>query len=256
MRSQCGFKHKRPGYLYATDDNDAFQAICVTRGELIVTVSDVDYPIRPDGAVLLPLGTSFSMRCDRHAYRGVTVNIWDTTDPYYRGDVAVLPAATEITHMAAEIEQELLHPGPGSERVLRHMGLLFADRFIRLAHQHGYPIAQDPGPSYRVERARRCIEAQAYSDLNVREMLREVGVSYRHLSRDFRAETGLTPKQYQITCRIERAKRLLEGTPFTMTEIAMELGYPSSQHFSAQFLDRVGLSPSAYRHNHRFSPTT
>ena len=88
------------------------------------------------------------------------------------------------------------------------------------------------------------------TDPPVQEMVDDVGISCRQLSRDVHAAAGMTPKQYQNECRIERAKRLLEGTDLSITEIAMRLGYPSSQHFSAQFVKRVGMAPSAHRRTH------
>ena len=50
-----------------------------------------------------------------------------------------------------------------------------------------------------------------------------------------------------INGRIETAKTLLADTCLTVTEIGEKCGYNSSVHFSGQFRQLVGLSPTEYR---------
>ena len=72
-------------------------------------------------------------------------------------------------------------------------------------------------------------------------------VSYSHLSMLFSEQEGMTIEQYIISQRLERAKELLSYGLKTMSEISDELEYRSPQHFSGQFKQVLGMSPSAFK---------
>ena len=59
--------------------------------------------------------------------------------------------------------------------------------------------------------------------------------------------TGLTPHQYVIRCRMERAKHLLTGTTLPFHEIGARVGYADHSHFTALFRRYVATTPKAYR---------
>ena len=60
--------------------------------------------------------------------------------------------------------------------------------------------------------------------------------------------TNTSPLDFLNRCRLDRAARLLRLAPaMSVTEIAFECGYSSSQYFATQFRRRYGRSPSSYR---------
>ncbi len=65
--------------------------------------------------------------------------------------------------------------------------------------------------------------------------------------RRFARETGETPNQVLIRRRIVAAQLLLLKSKKSITEIAFEVGFSSSQYFSSVFRRYVGLSPCTYR---------
>ena len=60
-------------------------------------------------------------------------------------------------------------------------------------------------------------------------------------------KTGFTPQQYLMRLRINEAKSLLRNTEYSITEIALNCGFSSSQHFSAAFKRTTGYRPKDYR---------
>src|SRR5882762_6465241 len=80
---------------------------------------------------------------------------------------------------------------------------------------------------------------------------READMSEFHFSRAFKRTTGLTPSQYFIHLRLEKARRLLRETNRSIIEIGLDVGYTSPSHFAQIFRREVGISPSEYR---PFSP--
>jgi AraC-like DNA-binding protein len=82
---------------------------------------------------------------------------------------------------------------------------------------------------------------------SVREVLATLPLSYRQLARYCQAATGHSPKQLQLQARLEVARTLLADSSRSITTIALELGFPSSQHFATQFRRVTGQTPGAFR---------
>ncbi|MGW8455905.1 GlxA family transcriptional regulator [Streptomyces niveus] len=81
-----------------------------------------------------------------------------------------------------------------------------------------------------------------------------VGVSARHLSRLFRAETGTTTGQYVESVRLEAAQVLLESGDDSVDTVARASGFGSSETMRRVFQHALGIAPTAYRA--RFRTTT
>ena len=74
-----------------------------------------------------------------------------------------------------------------------------------------------------------------------------VRLSPHHLCRAFKQSLGHPPCRYHGLRRIERAKQLLADATFTVTEIALTLGYGETSSFTAAFRRTTGLTPTDYR---------
>ncbi|NJS15771.1 MAG: helix-turn-helix transcriptional regulator, partial [Sphingopyxis sp.] len=77
------------------------------------------------------------------------------------------------------------------------------------------------------------------------------GLSPFHFARAFKQTIGVPPHRYQLNARIAKAKALLEVSDATVTTIAFEVGYESSQALARVFRREVGISPSNYRRQYR-----
>ena len=81
----------------------------------------------------------------------------------------------------------------------------------------------------------------------IEQLAREVRISPFHFIRQFEAVFGVTPHQFRIASRLERAKSLLARGEHSVTDVCMEVGFSSLGSFSTLFAQRVGEAPSAYR---------
>lgn len=68
-----------------------------------------------------------------------------------------------------------------------------------------------------------------------------------YLSRTFKKFTGFSFVEYLNDVRIKEAKRLLQDTELSITEIAESVGYKSTTHFDRIFKNTTGISPLTYR---------
>ncbi|GAA1939130.1 helix-turn-helix domain-containing protein [Kitasatospora viridis] len=98
-----------------------------------------------------------------------------------------------------------------------------------------------------VATAKRHIEHRLAEGLTVDQLATEVRLSPAHFAELFRVETGETPARYRTRLRTERARLLLAETDLTVTAIAVDLGYSSSQHFATAFRRETGETPSRHR---------
>jgi AraC-like DNA-binding protein len=103
--------------------------------------------------------------------------------------------------------------------------------------------------------ARNFIEAQPGHDWTIEELSRRCGVSASHLAHVFTREIGLSPRQFLLRARLERARALLESSDLGVTQIALECGFASGQHFATAFRRSTGLGARAYRQQVRSKST-
>ncbi len=79
------------------------------------------------------------------------------------------------------------------------------------------------------------------------EMTRESGVGVTTFTQLVKEQSGYTPANFLIFLRLEKAKELLLQTTNKLTDIALECGFYSSQHFSSTFSKWIGMTPNGYR---------
>ena len=70
---------------------------------------------------------------------------------------------------------------------------------------------------------------------------------YSSLSKVFSQNENITLEQYYILQKIEKVKELLFNNDFTLTEIAVHMGYKSVQYLSSQFKNSTGFTPTEFK---------
>jgi AraC family transcriptional regulator len=101
--------------------------------------------------------------------------------------------------------------------------------------------------SARLRRIRELIHAKIEDDLSLDEMAQSVGLSTAHFARMFRKSTGVTPHQFVVRQRIDRAKAMLRAPDARVLDVAIACGFKTQQHFAQVFRDVCGVSPTEYR---------
>ena len=100
------------------------------------------------------------------------------------------------------------------------------------------------GTRTTVVRAQRLIDAGALDEAGVDQLADRLGVSSRHLSRLFLKHLGASPIQVATTARLQRAKRMIDSTDLSMSEVALGAGFSSVRRFNAVFRAAYGRSPT------------
>src|ERR1700675_268391 len=112
------------------------------------------------------------------------------------------------------------------------------------------------GTSSTVARAMRLIADSALDDGNVDELAERLGIGSRHLRRLFLQHLGATPVAVAQTRRLHFAKRLIDETELTFTQIALASGFGSIRRFNATFQNLYQRTPTELRRLSRRSALT
>lgn len=84
----------------------------------------------------------------------------------------------------------------------------------------------------------------------VEEMAALVGLGITAFSEKVKSYSGFSPLNYLINIRISEAIKLLKRRDVHVTDIALDVGFYSSQHFATTFKKLTGYTPSEFRKKH------
>ena len=107
-------------------------------------------------------------------------------------------------------------------------------------------------PRDYVTRTSDYIRANYALPVSIESIASMLGIDRRYLSRIFLRETGMTPKEYLVRIRLNRAADLLENSACTVTETAHSVGYDDVYNFSKIFKKKYGISPAYFRQRAAF----
>ena len=98
-----------------------------------------------------------------------------------------------------------------------------------------------------LRRIRDEIEVRLAEPLPLKELAESAHSSEFHFLRAFKRAVGLSPHQYVTTRRMERAKALLRTTDLSISEIAWQVGFANTSHFTTYFRKHTGVTPGSFR---------
>lgn len=98
-----------------------------------------------------------------------------------------------------------------------------------------------------IRKTREFIRANYKKKITLQDISKVVYLSPYYLSHIFKKETGSTILEYLTKVRIEEAKRLLENSDQSTTQVAFEVGYPDQSYFCKVFKKIEGISTSEYK---------
>jgi len=99
----------------------------------------------------------------------------------------------------------------------------------------------------KVEILAKELRKERCSPVSIPQLAKKIGLSHRQLNRRFKEATGLSPQQFQVRVKIEKACKLLRDTEKALVEIGLELGFCDQSAFTAQFRKRMSMTPRQYR---------
>jgi AraC family transcriptional regulator len=239
-------------------------------GVLLCAVSGRGRLRSADGDLAIAAGQALLLHCrDGAAYRLAADEPWEFFYLALAGREA-LRFLDEITDRASSVVT--LEPrGPGATRAaqaciealerrldspFRGSELAYAVLMAILAEVEARVAARVPAPAV-VPSFLSKVEAFCQSHLergiHVEQMARVANLSRFHFSREFRKACGLSPAQYLLRLRLEKAIALLRTQDCTLADIARECGFKDASYFCLVFRKRFGTTPGKFRRRGRLT---
>ncbi|RQZ18842.1 AraC family transcriptional regulator [Burkholderia sp. Bp9031] len=132
---------------------------------------------------------------------------------------------------------------------VEQMGLAIG---IHLSKQYGTPLLPASRIGGMLSRAQEALAKELLiANLNegmaIADVARECNLSRGYFIRAFAKTTGRTPHQWLLDQRIQKARKLVEASEMTLTEIATCCGFADQSHLNRTFTRVVGKPPGAWR---------
>ncbi|MFP3043487.1 AraC family transcriptional regulator [Treponema primitia] len=228
-----------------------FQIVYITKGQGILTVDETSYTVTPGSLFLLLPGI-------KHRYKPVYEIGWQEYWVGFNGDYF-----TKLFRDGILSREHIFFKIGLQEYILSYFNRIFDE--IR-AQQPLYQLRactqvfsllgemlvherrkEQPG-SYQkiVEKAKYLMESNIYGAINLSNISEQIGTSTSRLHEIFKNYTSMTPYQYYIQIKINKAESLLEQD-ISVKEVAYRLGFEDQSYFSRLFKKKTGIAPSEWK---------
>ena len=114
---------------------------------------------------------------------------------------------------------------------------------------HGARETQDEN----IQKVMMYINQNLKEIISLEELAKISSYSISHFKTRFKDEVGIPPAEYITLQKIKYAKKMLETTNLSVTELSYELGFSSSNYFSTVFKKFLNITPQQYKKNFNFN---
>ncbi len=154
-----------------------------------------------------------------------------------------------IEHIGLALLAELAARGPSGRFYGEGLATALAAHLISSYSNTPRPLPELTRglPAPLLKRLVSVIEDRLTEDLGLAELASEVGMSQSHFASLFRLSTGLSPHQYIVQRRVERAQSLLQSTTLSISDIAAAVGFYDQSHLTRHMRRILGITPKYVR---------
>ncbi|MFC1594252.1 helix-turn-helix transcriptional regulator [Candidatus Omnitrophota bacterium] len=125
----------------------------------------------------------------------------------------------------------------------------YRDHFQKaiVLHQTDIPYSKD---TITIQKAKEFIDTNYHTTkISLKELAREVHISYFSLCRLFKKELNMTFTQYMTLIRLRETLRLLQNLNLTIGQIAYTVGFSEAQYLDRVFKKTLGCTPKEFRNS-------
>ena len=99
----------------------------------------------------------------------------------------------------------------------------------------------------RLQQVLDYIQTHLDRDLSLAELAEVINISPTYFASLFKQAIEVSPHQYVVQQRVERAKLMLSKTDLAIADIALQVGFSSQSHLNQQFKRLTGMTPKQVR---------
>ena len=158
-------------------------------------------------------------------------------------------ADSAARHLILALRDEVESGGAGGLLFAESIGMALAVHLLR-RYAAEAPVRNDRVGRLSTPQLRAALDfiaAHLGDNPALAEVAAATALSPYHFARRFKASLGLSPHQFILRARIERAKTLLADPHHSLVEIGLATGFANQSHFTTAFRRLVGMTPKRYR---------
>ncbi len=151
------------------------------------------------------------------------------------------------------ILKEFITPSPAAElslkaNILNLIYYLYQDSTESLVNNNMYL-----SPHYSaLKKVIEFIKNNLEQKMVLNDLAKVANISPHHFHKIFTGAVGITPNEFIIRSRLDKAKTLLTRTSYSVAEIAVLCGFENAPYFSYVFKKYNSLTPLEYKKKHIF----
>jgi AraC family transcriptional regulator len=156
-----------------------------------------------------------------------------------------------LHQLGLALKSSLEVDGDGNRFYVDSLATAMAAHLLRhhTTRKHGFREHEDGLSKQKLKQAVDYINAHLGEDLSLSAIASELGMSQYYFCHLFKQSTGMSPHQYLMRQRIERAKHLLKQREQTILSVAMACGFANQSHFAKCFRQYTGINPKQFRNS-------
>jgi AraC family transcriptional regulator len=154
-----------------------------------------------------------------------------------------------IYGIGQSLKQELETGQGGGQLYVESAALMLVNHLLRDYSEVSNvpPEILEGLPQYQLKCVTEYINAHLAEDISLAELAKQVKLSQSHFSSLFRKSTGLSPYQFLIKQRVNRAKELLLMGDLAIIDVAIAVGFYDQSHLTRHMRRLLGVSPRQLR---------
>jgi AraC family transcriptional regulator len=154
-----------------------------------------------------------------------------------------------IDQIGRSLTAELESNGLGSRLFVDSLTTALSIHLLRNYASRQQTLTEQVGglPQRKLQQAIAYMHDHLSENLSLVEIAGELNMSQYYFSRLFKQSMGISPYQYVMRLRIERAEYLLRTTSLAIAVIAQQVGFSNQNQLTIQFRKFTGTTPSNYR---------
>lgn len=235
------------GFLLSGSSRSHWQLIFAVSGELHAVVDGFDTALTPGQLLLCPPDV-FSMHYAREGQAPEYLAI-----AFEARELNLLPLAgkalaqQELLPMLQIMAREARRQdasAPLLENLLAATALLLSRSAA--AQPEALPRRPQQGENTIIRRAQQYISAHIRDKLSVTLVAQGIDVSPSYMTALFQKHLSISPGEYIRRAKLHECKQLIQQGQLNFTQIAAALEYSTVHHFSRQFKEHFGITPTEY----------
>lgn len=237
-------------------NHDFFHFIYVDSGNGEITLDGVAYPMTPGAVFPIPPGREHGF-CNSANEPLVTFEIkFSLGDKEWERELLSFPLSMEAGDSPARtsllsLYRELHKKKTFSSDIISLEFRLFLAYLKRCSESMRESLTPEGESrlSPEIERVRSYIRENFAEEITLEVLSEIAGFEKNYFLRKFKKQMGVTPMDYILAKRMEKAKELLRFSDMNITQIAYATGFKSVHYFSKVFFDNMKVRPSDWRLN-------